>query len=93
MPISHHTDEVVAVTRGYGTAAKPEDFLNGFTAYVRENINSVAAVAEENCRGRMLGAHTLEDYPDRVSCRRHQDSSQGAAARCRDQSASARSTD
>ena len=28
VPISHHSDEVVAVTRGYGDAEKPEDFLD-----------------------------------------------------------------
>jgi hypothetical protein len=28
-----HTDEVVAVTRGYGNASKPGDFLDSFTAY------------------------------------------------------------
>ena len=33
MPISHHPDEVVAVTRGYGAGEKPEDFLDGFTSY------------------------------------------------------------
>jgi type I restriction enzyme R subunit len=44
MPISPHADQVVAVTRGYGEAAKPEDFLDGFTAYVRDNINRIAAL-------------------------------------------------
>ena len=36
MPISHHADEVVAVTRGYGEASKPEDFLDSFCAFVRD---------------------------------------------------------
>ena len=44
MPISHHADEVVAVTRGYGEAEKPEDFLDGFTAFVRDNVNTIAAL-------------------------------------------------
>jgi type I restriction enzyme R subunit len=44
MPISHHTDQLVAVTRGYGQDSKPEDFLEGFTAYVRDNINTIAAL-------------------------------------------------
>jgi type I restriction enzyme R subunit len=44
MPISHHPDAVVGVTRGYGEAKKPEDFLDGFTAYVRDNINTIAAL-------------------------------------------------
>ena len=44
VPISPHADEVVAVTRGYGEASKPEDFLDGFTAFVRDNINTIAAL-------------------------------------------------
>jgi type I restriction enzyme R subunit len=45
IPISHHPDEVVSVTRGYGQGSKPEDFLEGFTAFVRNNLNQVAALA------------------------------------------------
>jgi type I restriction enzyme, R subunit len=44
VPISHHPDELVAVTRGYGEAKKPEDFLDSFQAYVRANINTIAAL-------------------------------------------------
>jgi type I restriction enzyme R subunit len=44
MPISHHPDEVVAVLRGYGDATKPEDFLESFQAYIRDNINTIAAL-------------------------------------------------
>lgn len=44
MPISNHEDAVVSVTRGYGEGKKPEDFLDAFTAYVRDNINNIAAL-------------------------------------------------
>ncbi len=44
VPISYHGDEVVAVTRGYGEAERPEDFLDGFTAFVRDNVNTIAAL-------------------------------------------------
>jgi type I restriction enzyme R subunit len=44
VPISNHPDEVVAVTRGYGEATKPEDFLDGFSAFIRDNINAIAAL-------------------------------------------------
>lgn len=44
LPISHHEDEVVAVTRGYGDAEKPQDFLDTFTSYVRNNVNKIAAL-------------------------------------------------
>jgi len=39
-----HPDELVGVTRGYGEAKKPEDFLDSFRAYVRANINTIAAL-------------------------------------------------
>jgi type I restriction enzyme R subunit len=44
VPISHHPDALVGVTRGYGQATKPEDFLDSFQAYVRDNINTIAAL-------------------------------------------------
>ena len=44
MPISPHPDALMGVTRGYGEAKKPEDFLESFTAYVRDNINTIAAL-------------------------------------------------
>ncbi len=44
VPISEHDDEVTNVTRGYGTADKPEDFLDAFTRFVRENVNKIAAL-------------------------------------------------
>ena len=44
IPISYHEDEVLGVTRGYGTAEQPEDFLDGFTAFVRGNGNRIAAL-------------------------------------------------
>jgi type I restriction enzyme R subunit len=44
LPISHQADQVVAVTRGYGSGQRPDDFLDSFTAYVRDNINRIAAL-------------------------------------------------
>ena len=44
VPISNHPDQLVAVTRGYGAGQKPEDFLDGFTAFVRGNVNKIAAL-------------------------------------------------
>lgn len=45
LPISHHPDQLVAVTRGYGAAGRPEDFLDNFTSFVRNNVNKIAALA------------------------------------------------
>jgi type I restriction enzyme, R subunit len=44
IPISHHPDQVIAVTRGYGKGQKPADFLDSFTAFVKGNINKIAAL-------------------------------------------------
>ncbi|MEW8030271.1 MAG: type I restriction-modification system endonuclease [Candidatus Thiodiazotropha sp.] len=44
LPISHHEDEVVDISRGYGQADKPEDFLDSFTSYVRNNVNKIVAL-------------------------------------------------
>lgn len=35
---------MIAVERGYGAGRKPEDFIDAFTAFVRENQNKVAAL-------------------------------------------------
>lgn len=45
VPISHHPDHVVSVAHGYGKGQKPSDFLDGFTAFVRGNINKIAALS------------------------------------------------
>lgn len=44
VPISRHADQVVSISRGYGSAEKPEDFLDSFAAFVRENVNTIAAL-------------------------------------------------
>lgn len=45
VPISEHEDEVTSVTRGgYGAGGKPEDFLDAFTRFVRDNVNRIAAL-------------------------------------------------
>ena len=50
MPISHHPDQLVRVTRGYGTAQRPEDFLDSFTSFVRDNVNKIAAPPSSSIR-------------------------------------------
>lgn len=44
IPIANHPDRVVEVRSGYGSGQKPEDFLEGFTAFVRTNVNQIAAL-------------------------------------------------
>jgi type I restriction enzyme R subunit len=61
VPISQHADSVVEVTRGYGAAKKPEDFLDGFTAFVRANINTIAALSLVVQRPRDLTRADLQE--------------------------------
>lgn len=44
IPISHHEDQVTDVSSGYGSGAKPQDFLDGFTRFIRSNLNGIAAL-------------------------------------------------
>lgn len=45
VPISSHDDEVIEVTVGYGKdQSRPEDYLDTFAAFIRENINKIAAL-------------------------------------------------
>jgi type I restriction enzyme R subunit len=47
IPISRHDDSVVEVSRGYGDGiSRPEDFLDGFSAFVSDtnNLNAIAAL-------------------------------------------------
>jgi type I restriction enzyme R subunit len=43
-PISEHEDEMQSVTTGYGQYDKPEDFLDTFTSFVKNNQNKIAAM-------------------------------------------------
>ncbi|RWI18628.1 MAG: type I restriction-modification system endonuclease [Mesorhizobium sp.] len=61
LPISHHPDQVVSVTRGYGAADKPEDFLDSFSSYVRNNLNKIAALTVVVQRPRELTRAQLRE--------------------------------
>ena len=48
IPISEHPDSVVGITHGYGkdgSLTRPEDYLDSFAAWVRDNVNKVAALS------------------------------------------------
>ena len=45
IPISHHEDEMRTVSTGYGEYEKPEDFLDTFTSFVKNNQNRIAALS------------------------------------------------
>jgi type I restriction enzyme, R subunit len=59
--ISEHEDEVRHVERGYGTAKRPEDFLESFRAYIRDNINRLPALLVVTQRPRDLTRQQLKD--------------------------------
>jgi type I restriction enzyme, R subunit len=61
LPIAPHPDQVVAVTRGYGAGQKPDDFLDSFTAYVRNNVNQIAALTVVLQRPRELTRAQLRE--------------------------------
>lgn len=42
--ISEHYDEVTEITRGYGNASKPEDYIENFTKFITENRNQINAI-------------------------------------------------
>lgn len=59
--ISHHADELRSVERGYGNAEKPQDYLDGFTAYLRENLNKIPALIVVTQRPRDLTRAQLKE--------------------------------
>lgn len=61
LPISEHPDSVVDVSRGYGDAQRPEDYLDAFTAFIRTNLNQIAALTTVVQRPRDLTRAQLRD--------------------------------
>jgi type I restriction enzyme R subunit len=42
--LSEHDDALRSIERGYGEATRPEDYLDGFTAFVRDSGNDLPAL-------------------------------------------------
>lgn len=42
--ISKHEDQLIAVKRGYGNAEKPDDYLQSFGEFIRNNMNKIPAL-------------------------------------------------
>ncbi len=61
LPISEHPDAVVDVSRGYGDAQRPEDYLDAFAAFIRTNLNQIAALTTVVQRPRDLTRAQLRD--------------------------------
>ena len=72
--ISHHEDELIGIETGYGEAEKPEDYLNSFQTFLKENINQIPALLVVTQRPRDLTRSQLKElkllldnagYPER----------------------------
>lgn len=61
IPISTKSDQVIGVTRGYGEAEKPEDFLDTFRSFVRNNQNKIVALSVVVQRPRELTREELRN--------------------------------
>lgn len=59
--ISHHEDELLSVEHGYGSAERPEDYLDGFKAFLRENLNKIPALMVVTQRPRDLTRVQLKE--------------------------------
>lgn len=69
MVVSDKEDELVSHTRGYGNGQAPEDYLDEFNSFVRENINTIAALKVVCTRPRDLTREGLKSL--RLELDRH----------------------
>lgn len=61
LPISHHPDSLAEVAHGYADGvSRPEDFLDGFTRWVKDNVNTIAALTVVTQRPRDLTRSDLK---------------------------------
>ena len=58
--VSDAPDELISHERGYGTGTKPEDYLDAFADFVRENVNEIAALNIVCTRPRELTRESLK---------------------------------
>lgn len=61
LPISHHPDAFISITHGYGHGEKPEDFLESFTDFIKNNVNEIAALTVVVQRPRELTRNQLRE--------------------------------
>jgi type I restriction enzyme R subunit len=61
MIVSDHVDAIRSVTRGYGKGEKPQDYLDGFAAYLQSNLNLIPALIVVTQRPRDLTRAALKE--------------------------------
>jgi len=59
--ISHHEDQLLSHTRGYGDGEKPEDFLNEFKTFIFDNMNKIPALQIICTKPRELTRQSLKE--------------------------------
>lgn len=59
--ISHHPDELRRLEQGYGNAEQPQDYLDSFAAFLRDNINKIPALIVVTQRPRDLTRAQLKE--------------------------------
>ncbi len=59
--VSEHEDYFKEVTRGYGKAQKPEDYLHAFTDFIRNQSNTIPALVTVLTRPRELTRRQLRE--------------------------------
>lgn len=59
--VSDHEDELVGTERGYGSAQKPEDYLEGFGKFLEANKNAIDALMVVTQRPRDLTRQQLRE--------------------------------
>ena len=79
--IAHHTDALIEVTRGYAGGKRPEDFLEDFGAFLRDNINRLPALAVVVQRPRELTRAQLREVLHALDAAGYSETSLRAAHR------------
>lgn len=59
--LSHHADSLHKVEHGYGEGRKPEGYLDGFAAFLKENMNKIPALLAVTQRPRELTRKQLKE--------------------------------
>ncbi|MEO8350289.1 MAG: type I restriction-modification enzyme R subunit C-terminal domain-containing protein, partial [Chthoniobacteraceae bacterium] len=59
--ISDHPDQLRGIERGYGESKKPEDYLDSFAAWIRDNLNKLPALLILTQRPRELTRAQLKE--------------------------------
>ncbi|TYC67334.1 type I restriction-modification system endonuclease [Stappia sp. BW2] len=59
--ISHHEDELLRIEEIFGEGTKPEDYIEGFERYIKDNMNKVPALIAVTQRPRDLTRKELSE--------------------------------